>query len=647
MRAVAYLLLVSGVGLAAAALLADVIGQGDGAFGTRQRVALALAGLAVAAGTFMLSARLRAWWRSAAPIRPGQCVLLGIAAGFAVGFVEVGHMLGIKKGLEGILLRQPLAFMWMAPLCYAMTLGLVGAVFAFIARLAPSAVHLPAVVFAFALIGLWSQSLLHPRLGPLGLLVLCIGIAAALARAAAARPTLVLSTARRCLPWLAAACALTAVGVGVAEWRTESIAREELPPPVDADPVNVVLIVLDTVRGDHFRMAGYDRDTAPKIDDLARRGVTFPNAISTAPWTLPSHASMFTGHYGHKLSADWLDPLDDEHETLAEFFAAKGYITGGFVGNLVYCLAEQGLGRGFSRYDDFLVTPATFVGSTALGRWLPGEKFTRRFINGNTAETVADRFLDWLPVGEGRPFFAFLNFVDAHAFYECPDKHASIWSPWSDIVFQWYRRRNWTPEQMQKQVDAYDGCIHYIDAQVGRIAERLLAERLLNNTLIVITSDHGELFGEHDLTDHGNSLYRPLLHVPLVFHLPNRWPDRAAVEERVSLRDLAATIATIAGFADHPFPGTSLSHYWRADGASPAPPSPLLSEVTGSIRRPEWEPASRGDMKSLMADGWQYILNGDGQEELYDLSRAPGEEEDRANAEPEQLDKLRRRLQQH
>ena len=145
---------------------------------------------------------------------------------------------------------------------------------------------------------------------------------------------------------------LLAASVWVGDWlkeRTE--AARPLPP---AGSPNVMLIVLDTVAAGHLSLHGYDRPTSPTLDGLARRGVRFDRVQATSSWTLPSHASFFTGRWPHELSVGWLTPLDATHPTLAEYLGSRGYATAGFVANTFYCGADTGLGRGFTLYRDYI-----------------------------------------------------------------------------------------------------------------------------------------------------------------------------------------------------------------------------------------------------------------------------------------------------
>ena len=132
-------------------------------------------------------------------------------------------------------------------------------------------------------------------------------------------------------------------------WREDS---RPLPPP---DAPNVLLLVLDTVRADHLSLYGYERPTTPVLERLAERGVRFDEARATAPWTLPSHASLFTGRWPHQLGVEWLTPLRGSFPTLSEYLASRGYATAGFVANTLYCSYETGLNRGFTHYDDYVL----------------------------------------------------------------------------------------------------------------------------------------------------------------------------------------------------------------------------------------------------------------------------------------------------
>ena len=176
--------------------------------------------------------------------------------------------------------------------------------------------------------------------------------------------------------------------------------------------------------------------------------------------------------------------------------------------------------------------------------------------------------------------------------------------------------------------DAYDDCIAYLDDQLGRLFAELGRRELLENTLVLITADHGESFGEHNLYCHASSLYDPEIHVPLIALLPGGAEAGRAVAEPVSLRDLAATVADLTGLGGaSPFPGRSLARHWDP-ATTPGESDPSLAEVDGPAKSTPnlgRSPAFRGPMKALVSGRDVYIRNGDGVEEVYDLATDPSQ----------------------
>jgi arylsulfatase A-like enzyme len=221
---------------------------------------------------------------------------------------------------------------------------------------------------------------------------------------------------------------------------------------------------------------------------------------------------------------------------------------------------------------------------------------------------------------------------DAHAPYAPPQPFDAQFAakPPRD---PWLRDdHRYSPEEIQELMDAYDGAIAYLDHQLGLLFSELAKRDVLNDTLVIITSDHGEEFGEHGLMDHGNNLYLPALHVPLLISFPPHVPAGKRVHEAVTLRNLPVTITDLIELNDKaPFPGSSLIHYWSGThGHDGAASDPLLSEVNFAPNLPEWFPVSKGNMKSLVTDRYHYIRNGDGREELYDIENDPLEQQDTA-----------------
>jgi arylsulfatase A-like enzyme len=373
---------------------------------------------------------------------------------------------------------------------------------------------------------------------------------------------------------------------------------------------------------------------------------------------------MFTGRFPHEMSADWRVPLDGTFPTLAEILSAKGYATAGFIANTGYCSFESGLQRGFTHYEDYRLSLGQIVANSTLLRTIADNFRLRRLIENDEhvhrqgADLITDDFLKWLSNVKNRQFFAFLNYFDAHEPYLPPQPFDTKFGKGrQNGKLSPLHRWNWDPaeghnnmgeQEIQEERNAYDGALAYLDQQLGFLFDELKKRGVLDQTIIIITSDHGEEFGEHGLFDHGNSLYLPSVHVPLLISFPNKIPTGTRIQEPASLRDLPATVMDILGFGgESPFPGSSLSRYWdKKERSKNSLPTPILSEVNFVSSRPDWFPASKGDMKSLIYKELRYIKNGDGSEELYDLKKDPWEKQN-LNQEKErqtELEEFRERL---
>ena len=175
--------------------------------------------------------------------------------------------------------------------------------------------------------------------------------------------------------------------------------------------------------------------------------------------------------------------------------------------------------------------------------------------------------------------------------------------------------------------NAYNAAIAYLDADMNRLFSELRRRDVLDQTLVILVSDHGEEFGEHSVLGHGTDLHIQSIHVPLLLRFPASVPAGVTVDRPVSLRDIPATTMEILGLADvATFPGRSLSRHWAdADRGESDPGESMLSELIHAPWDPEWTPVSKGDMKSLVTGDTHYIRNGDGSEEVYDLSHDPAE----------------------
>ncbi len=563
-------------------------------------------------------------------LSPRSILLLGLSAGLLTGLLEALVLL-TRRVVLGRLVHVSVHFGWMAPVGDVVLFAGPALGLALLARLWPRVIPARLVFFLFSFMGFTALLLMEPGLSRVAVLALAAGLAWQAARMLTRRTPEWERRAGVTLGALSLCVGMIAAGqVGVQALR-ERGAIGRLPPPPGNRP-NVLLIILDTVRAKSLSLYGYHRNTSPAIIRLAARGVRFNRAFSTAPWTLPSHASLLTGLYPHQLSADWVEPLDRKNPTLAERFASQGYVTGGFVANVGYLSWEFGLNRGFAHYEDYLFRPRDIIEATSIGRQLDNNYLIRDLLRTDQhlvridAPSINQRFLNWVDKRNGRPFFAFLNYYDAHGPYLPP-------APW-DRRFGAPRRDDLSPLHrflgrpygplssavIEREMEQYDGAIAYLDDQIGRLIEELDHRNLLDHTVVLLTADHGEEFGEHGMFDHGNSLYRPSVQVPLLVVDRGVVPEGGQVDEPVTLRDVGATLADLARLPPGTVPGASLARFWlKSEGMRPPTESPVISEVSKGIRTPAWYPVSKGDMRSLVGRSQRYILGGDGAEEMFGL----------------------------
>jgi arylsulfatase A-like enzyme len=602
-------------------------------------------------------------------LRPHHWLLLSAWCGLVAGPIEVATIV-IRKSLVDLNQFYWISrhFVWLIPLT---NLGIFLAVGVLLALLALCWPRLGAVPAARLLCGLsllvpiWAA---FPRIyGPAGV-ILALGGANLLVPALTRHAVGFLRCVRLSTPFLLALTPLLGASVWfgdrLKEWREES---RPSPSPTSS---NLVLIVLDTTAAEHLSLYGYGRRTSLTLDGLARRGIRFDRARATSSWTLPSHASLFTGRWPHELSAGWLTPLDATHPTLAEYLGSSGFATAGFVANLYYCGADTGLARGFTQYRDYIfpglsaIKMASLIDRVVEGLRAIDDQLRMRIDSApfqglvspfdagrrKPAAAVNREFLDWLSRRDrpGRPFFAFLNYFDVHSPYKLPEggihrfgaeprtgREAELIEGWRTVD-----KHGLSDPEIAFVRDSYDDCIADLDEQLGRLIDELERRGVLERTWLIITSDHGESFGEQPgIFSHGTSLYRPQLHVPLLIVPPTaRHASPQVVAETVSLRDLPSTIVDLLDLeVGAPFPGRSLGPLWGdpasgagADTRDPGP-SPAIAEVIPtdplgpqSAHSPEdravWASLAEGDSSYL----W-ILMRGAVHEALFDVRDDPNE----------------------
>lgn len=601
---------------------------------------------------------------AAPPLGPAAVLMLSGWCGLTAGLLEVATLVARKSWFDANrFYGMSRHFVWLVPLIDLGLFLVLGVLLAILIRFRPARGAWLSARLLVAMTVLPAAMVALPMIyGPAWLLVM-LGIAARVVPAMERHAAGV----RRALR-LSAPIAVGAL-VALAGWTWAADRSRAAGPPSRATPradaPNILLVVLDAVAAGHLDLHGYARPTSPTLDELARQGIRFDAARAASSWTLPSHASMFTGRWPHELSAGWLTPLDRSHTTIAEYLGSRGYDTGGFIANTHYCATDSGLSRGFATYRDYIfprltaLKPAVLVDRAVEGLFAVEQGLRDWFgvespwpvaqrlwfdinLDRKDAATVHGEFLAWVSSRRpaDRPFFAFLNDYDAHWPYQVPELgiHRFGTAPRdadeSALIQDWWKldRRTITPAQVAFARDAYDDCVAHLDEQVGRLIDELSRRGLRERTWVIVLADHGESFGEHPgLYSHGSSLYRTELHVPLVILPPASRTDLAGlrIARTVSLRDIAATIADLAGEdAEAPFPGESLARCWdrpSGDEVGRPPADGVLSEVVPDDQvNPAPSPEARWPLAALSDGDWTYIRReGAIVEELHRLADDP------------------------
>jgi arylsulfatase A-like enzyme len=565
---------------------------------------------------------------------------LALAAGF-------GLITGLVEGLLLFALHQTgwltwrlynraiwYETLWIAPLVDLILFGLAGLVFTLVGNVFGKETLRKVLWFVFSCLCLfdWLFAILYGRISLIAIFVLAVGLSVQVFNSLSKRENLVAQMVRRVLPWLAGLVVALFVVIQGGGWVREKVGTRGLPEP-QSDAPNVIVIVVDTLRADHLTSYGYERDTTPFMDSLASEGVRFDNAISPSSWTQPSHASILTGRHTYEHQAE-TEPLDDSYPTIGEVMQKNGYRTAAFSANTLFFTRRQGFGRGFLHFeDDYYSVPDAFLNSSLYG-FLFDFYGLRKALNyeGVPARRIASDInrsvLKWVDQDTDRPFFVFMNYFDVHDPYTPPEpyrnKYASVPNPGGLINgFMERFHPDLTPEQLQSEIDAYDGAISYVDDEIRNLFNALEQRGLLENTIVIITSDHGESLGEHGLLQHSASLYLQEIHVPLIIWGPGLVPAGTVIDSPVSLVGLPVTIMELLHANDGTFPGRSLTMLFEETTAR-AWPQPIaeLAHLPGAA---EINPSTHGALKSVVGDEMQYIVHEKFGEELYDWRSDPEE----------------------
>jgi len=412
---------------------------------------------------------------------------------------------------------------------------------------------------------------------------------------------------------------------------------------------NVLLISIDTLRADALGAYGSTSGGSPALDRLAADGVTFEQAITPAPWTLPALASLVTGlyprHHGAGAVTNRHDPLGRSSlapgvQTLAETLAAEGWQTQAIVTN-PYLLAQSGLAAGYHGYENLtFLSEAMLTGRTNAGQWLFNH-LAAHLVAGDRGSEVSDRAVRWLAdVEHDRPFLLWLHYLDPHGPYGGAGESRHKTFRGENLFGALSGRgagleaRSPEPVRMRsgevrlnaEEKDAvralYRAEVAEVDHQVGRVLAALDERGLRERTLVVVVSDHGEEFWEHGGVEHGHTLYDEVLRVAMLMRWPGHLPQGERVATVTSLVDVAPTIHDLFGLAEPTTTdGVSLVPLMRGKAV---PERAVLSE---NMLFTEERVALRTDQTKLVR--WA-----NGKEEAYDLVRDPAERRDLAGVEP-------------
>lgn len=380
-------------------------------------------------------------------------------------------------------------------------------------------------------------------------------------------------------------------------------------PPLSAECV--ILITLDTVRADHLSLHGYELPTTPHLESLGRQATVYTRARAAAPWTLPSHATLFTGLYPFEHGARTYDQaevrannvgeLADEFLTLAEAFKRHGYRTGAVVANGAYLRPRFQLDQGFDEYQ----------------------------VERAYADEINRLAFAWLEQNGEQPFFLFLNYMDAHGPYNCAPSEGfpdlGEVTPSNQLLRALHpvvcgEDEPLPTDSLDHLIAQYDNALANLDIGLGQLFEKLRELELFDKALIVITSDHGEYFGEHRLLAHSKDVYEEAMHIPLVVKAPRQTAGRVD-DGLVSHVHIPGLILSHVDFdALSQVEQDTFQRHW--------PRAALLGENYYSRAhdlREEWGQRFRRVRRTVYHEDYKYIESSDGNHELYDLRADPRE----------------------
>ena len=565
-------------------------------------------------------------WKYINPI-PGvflAATFFGLVSGMGEGIIllvlqEFGKVRGVSADI-----------LWISPILNLVLFNLAAFFWILVGKVLQKVDTTGASLFTFIFLTAlsWLGILLYNIFYEWAVLILCLGLAFQITRMINKSTNKFYFFIRRRIVFVFLCFLVLLIGIPTGRYFQEKINSSNLEPTISNLP-NVILIVMDTVRADHLSTYGYDRPTTPFLDQVASQGVLFSNAIAPSSLSLPSHASIFSGRYVYEHGVEWNNPLGYqrlEPPILPETLRNIGYVTGGFSANLYWITHAYGFDRGFVHYEDYNRTFFDFILGPFYGRLF--ERFFMQPLGSNgqlkrrSAEMINSSVLRWMADHRTSPYFVFINYIDAHDPYLPPEPYRSkfsvLESPGGLLDCELGKcGRDLSQDERQAEIDAYDGAIAYIDDQVKELFEGVKNLGELDNTIVIIVSDHGEGFNEHGMYLHAHSLYSEAIRVPLLFWWKDHLPEGRRITTPVSIISIPSTLISILpGENENAFPAASLSDLWINSEASRLS-DPVLSNM-GPDSNVNPNLIDNGWIMSIVDGSMHYLEYENQPAELYD-----------------------------
>lgn len=454
----------------------------------------------------------------------------------------------------------------------------------------------------------------------------------------------------------------------------------------DQQRPNVLFLVMDTAR--YADVFSDDPVVMPTLQKIASEGASFENAFANAPWTVPSHGSMFTGQYPSDHGAHaGTKQFAPDNPALAELFQEAGYRTGAFSNN-TWLSPPFGFHRGFETFrtrwelfeggsdlagvakaegirEKFRALCETLADREApltIANFLYAASLSYRSTEDSGARRTTRRVTDWLDAADEQPFFGFVNYVEPHLRYDPPTEYRERYLP-EGMAPERLDHINQDPwrylagdvEMSDQDFEAllalYRAELRYLDTHIKRLYEQLERDGILDQSVIVVVGDHGENIGEHGLMDHQYCLYETLLHVPCIIRYPDAFKGGTRVDELIELRDLFPTLLELTNILRPDQSGVSTKslayptkrsvgrEHTVAEYLAPQPSMDALSAKVGGDLPSSVTRYDRA-LRSLRTDRWKFVEGSDGSLELYELTADPDENTDVSDANPATVEKL-------